>query len=113
MENVSFEKLWQLLAPEGEYCRRRKACERLWLSFSPERQRAVYGVLVAKTVNGDYLSPNPYYAIDDNDKPTFLRGDETGDLVQVRHNGSFKICTRQTMYDYNLQYVAEWKSQTL
>ena len=41
--------------------------------------------------------------------PTFLRGDATGDLVQVRYGDRILICTRQTMIDYNLEHFADWR----
>ena len=42
--------------------------------------------------------------------PDFLRGDETdADIVQVRYNGLFKLCTRETMNLFGLEYVRDWK----
>lgn len=41
--------------------------------------------------------------------PDFLRGDETdADIVQVRYNGLFKLCTRETMNLFGLEYVRDW-----
>lgn len=40
--------------------------------------------------------------------PVFLRGDEGGDIVQVRYNGAYKLCTRATMELFNLEFVREW-----
>ena len=112
MENVSFEKVWQLLTPEGEYCRRRRACERLWNSFSAEKQQSIYRVLQRKTVNGDYLSVNPYYAIDDNNQPVFLNGLEQDRtraegiaMVLVKYHGRFLVCTEETRIAYGLEEV--------
>ena len=112
MEEVSFEALWQLLAPEGEFCRRRKVCLKRWESFSPQRQRMIYSILVTKKANGDYVSPNPYYAIDDNDKPVFLSGMEqdrlraTGiALVMVKYHERYVVCTHETMSAYALEFI--------
>ena len=112
MEEVSFDALWQLLAPEGEFCRRRKVCLKRWESFSPQRQRMIYSILVTKKANGDYVSPNPYYAIDDNDKPVFLSGIEqdrlraTGiALVMVKYHERYVVCTHVTMSAYALEFI--------
>ena len=53
---------------------------------------------------------NPYFFVLDfpEPQPTFLRGDEGGDLVQVRYNGLYKICTRETMELFNLEFVKNW-----
>ena len=114
MENVSFENLWQLLSPVGEYCRRRKACEKRWNTFSPAKQQAIYRILQAKKTKGEYVSPNPYFAIDDNDCPLFLSGMEQErasaagvPLVMVRYQGRFLVCTRETMAMYQLEFVRD------
>ena len=41
-------------------------------------------------------------------QPTFLRGDESGDIVQVRYNGAYKLCTRATMELFGLEWVRDW-----
>ena len=53
---------------------------------------------------------NPYFFVLDfpEPQPTFLRGDEGGDLVQVRYKGLYKICTRETMELFNLEFVKNW-----
>jgi len=114
MEPLSFEKLWQLLAPEGEFCRRRNACEKRWESFSVQRQHAIYRILETKKRNGDYVSPNPYFALDDNDRPVFLSGSEQDrvhaagiPLVMVHYHGRFLVCTRDTMNAYALDYIRD------
>ena len=40
--------------------------------------------------------------------PVFLRGDEGGDLVQVKYNELFKICSRATMDLFKLEFVRDW-----
>ena len=112
MEEVSFEALWQLLSPEGEFCRRRRVCLKRWESFSLQRQRMIYSILVTKKANGDYVSPNPYYAIDDNDKPVFLSGMEQDRLraagialVMVKYHERYVVCTHETMSAYALEFI--------
>ena len=41
-------------------------------------------------------------------QPIFLRGDEGGDIVQVRYNGAYKLCTRATMELFGLEFVRDW-----
>jgi len=64
----SFEDIWALLAPEGEYKRRRGACERLWQSYEPGRQEAIYERIAGKLSRGEFVNENPYFAIEDNAK---------------------------------------------
>lgn len=65
----SFGWIWQLLAPQGELCRRMGACRRLWDSFDLEKQRAIYRTIRDKLAAGEFVSENPYYAIYDNAYP--------------------------------------------
>ncbi|MBQ3673588.1 MAG: hypothetical protein II928_03855 [Paludibacteraceae bacterium] len=55
-------------------------------------------------------NPNPYFFVADfpEPQPVFLRGDETGDIVQVRYNGAYKLCTRETMNLFHLEWVRDW-----
>ncbi len=43
-------------------------------------------------------------------QPDFLRGDEPGDLVQVKYGDRIKICTRATMELFGLEWYADWNS---
>lgn len=42
-------------------------------------------------------------------EPDFLRGDEDCEIVQVRYNGLYKLCTPETMKLFALEYVKIWK----
>ena len=64
----TFEDIWALLAPEGEYKRRRGACERLWQGYDPARQEEIYQRIEGKLAHGEFVSENPYFAIEDNAK---------------------------------------------
>ncbi len=63
-----FDDIWALLAPEGEYKRRRGACERLWSGYEPGRQEAIYARIAGKLARGEFVNENPYFAIEDNAK---------------------------------------------
>ena len=81
-----FEKFWKYFAPSAEYHNRRAATQH------PGDQQ------------------NPYFFVQDfpEPQPDFLRGDEGGDIVQVRYNGAYKLCTRATMELFGLEWVRNW-----
>ena len=105
-----FEDIWRLLNPQGEYVRRLNACNKFWSGLALSRRKHIYETIAALKAQGKYVNPNPLFAIKDNDhaQPEFLRGDEGGDLVQVRYEGKYRICTRETMKDFNLEFVKNW-----
>ena len=53
---------------------------------------------------------NPYFFVQDfpEPQPQFLHGDEGGDIVQVKYNGAYKLCTRATMELFGLEWVRDW-----
>jgi len=108
--DYSFDDIWRLLNPQGEFVRRVNACGKLWNELARHRRKHIYETIVSLKAQGKYVNPNPLFAIKDNDnaEPEFLKGNEKGDLVQVRYNGAYKICTRQTMVDFNLEFVKNW-----
>jgi len=78
----SFQGIWTLLKPEGEYKRRYRACDRLWTSYAPEMRQRIYDALLAAQQRGDPISPNPYFAIED----TALRLQRQPRLRQLSFN---------------------------
>ena len=86
---------------------RQLATFRLWLQRNPATRR---DILARVLKEGAPKWKNPYFYVQDfpESEPPFLRGDEPGDLVQVRYNGLYKICTRDTMQKYGLEYVRDW-----
>jgi len=68
MESIPFDTLWALLAPFGEFKRRRQACMALWDSFSPERQQDIFARIQGKLQRGEFVHDNPYFAIEDNSR---------------------------------------------
>ena len=61
----SIISIWALLEPQGEYKRRRRACERLWNSYAPEMQQRIYNRIAEALQRGERVNPNPYFAIED------------------------------------------------
>ena len=66
--------------------------------------------LLAAVKSGAHFKPRLDWLISDYPEPTpiFLRGDEGGDIVQVRYNGAYKLCTRATMELFGLEWVRDW-----
>ena len=62
----TIEDIWALLNPQGEYKRRRGACERLWHGYDVARQEAIYTQIKRKLEHGEFVHENPYFAIEDN-----------------------------------------------
>ena len=101
-----FNDLWTSMhVDETLWPHRYAATFGLWRIRSPAAQKA----MAAQTEEG-IGKRNPYFWVQDfpEPQPQFLRGDETGDLVQVRYNGLYKICTRETMNMFNLEFVKNW-----
>ena len=105
-----FETYWTLIQAGGEFEDRKDAAREEW-SRHPEKHAAIIKWL---NKHGPYVGRNPFFFIQDfkvrhsQGEPTFLRGDEEGDLVQVRYNGAYKICTRQTAEEFNLEIIKNW-----
>ena len=62
----TIDDIWQLLNPQGEYKRRRGACERLWQGYGQARQDEIYSIIEGKLQRGEFVNENPYFAIEDN-----------------------------------------------
>ena len=54
-----------MLAPQGEYKRRKQACMRLWDNYDPDKQREIIEGIAAKQRRGEAIKLNPYFAIED------------------------------------------------
>ena len=61
----TIEDIWLLLNPQGEFKRRRGACERLWQGYSPELQQRIYDDISEAMAKGTFVNQNPYFAIED------------------------------------------------
>lgn len=78
-----------------------------WNNCSPQKQRALINAVSA----GEFYKPRLDWLINDfsEPEPTFMRGDEPGELVQVLYHGLYKICTRETAEAFGLQIIKIWK----
>ena len=112
-ENLDFMDFWFLFSAPKEMLNRESACRRLWESqtFSRAKKQAIMKELTEHQMNGTLTEErNPFFYLNNHDEPqpVFLRGDETGDIVQVRYNGAYKLCTRATMELFGLEWVRDW-----
>ena len=105
-----FEKFWNYFKPSAEYHNRRAATQMIFEARSDAAQKAI--VEAAQEGGGGHPGDkqNPYFFVQDfpEPQPVFLRGDEGGDIVQVRYNGAYKLCTRATMELFGLEWVRNW-----
>ena len=105
---TDFEKFWLWFSPSPEFQNRKAATQMI---FEARSQVARDSILEAArdgiNCNEDR---NPYFFVQDfpEPQPHWLRGDEGGDIVQVKYNGQFKLCTRATMELFGLQWVRDW-----
>ena len=107
---TDFDLFWKYFSPSAEYQNRRAATQMLFEARSEVAQKAI---IEAAQEGGGYHpgdNPNPYFFVQDfpEPQPRFLRGDEGGDIVQVKYNGAFKLCTRATMELFGLEWVRDW-----
>ncbi len=108
-----FEKFWKFfsVAMPTEFNNRYGATKIAFEQRSEVAQRAIVEAAQEGAPGHPGDDPNPYFFVVDfpEPQPSFLRGDEPGDLVQVKYRGAFKICTRATMKLFGLEYVRDWK----
>ena len=107
IQRAQFNDLWSAMkVDETLWPRRYAATFSLWRTRSRAAQ-----VAMLKKAAGGIGRKDPYFYVQDfpEPQPEWKTGGETGeDLVQVRYNGLFKICTRETMNLFNLEFVKNW-----
>ena len=97
---------------------RGEACEQRWAKLSELQRRAIIADLKrCRDMHEKPFKENPYFYLCDfpEPQPTFLSGQEQDrlreqgiPLVQVKYNGKFLICTRDTMTLFGLEFVRDW-----
>lgn len=107
---TDFEKFWKYFAPSAEYQNRRAATQMLFEARSEVARKAIIEAAQEGAPGHPGDQQNPYFFVQDfpEPQPVFLRGDEPGDIVQVRYNGAYKLCTRATMERFGLEWVRDW-----
>ena len=101
---MEFNRFWNKAPIAPEYRNRYYATRDLWDTRTPAAQNAMYEDAA------QLAGKNPYFFVQDypEPQPVFLRGDESGDIVQVRYNGAYKLCHRATMELFGLEWVRDW-----
>jgi hypothetical protein len=111
---IDFNDIWQLLLENGASHRKEEGTRRYWDTLSDEEQHCAFNNISRKLAERAFVHYDPIRAIKENIRqakelqPEFLKGDEGGDLVQVRYQGFYKICTRATMELFGLEWVRDW-----
>ena len=105
-----FNAFWIFFNPRPEFANRKKATWEIWKTKTPVARKAILEAAQEGAPGHPGDNPNPYFFVQDfpEPQPVFLRGDESGDIVQVRYNGAYKLCTRATMELFGLEWVRDW-----
>jgi len=114
--DLSFEKFWNAYKVNlAMWPNRKEATRREWNKRSDLAKKALIDAALKN--ESDYGTKNPVFFVADfpEPQPHFLSGQEQDrlreqgiPLVQVKHNGKFLICTRDTMTLFNLEFVRNW-----
>ena len=109
-QDCLFEKFWKFFNPAPEFHNRRAATQMIFEARSHAAQRAMVEAAQEGAPGHPGDNQNPYFFVQDfpDPKPVFLRGDEGGDIVQVKYNGTYKLCTRATMELFGLEWNRDW-----
>ena len=111
-QDCLFEMFWRYfsMVMPAEFQNRKSATK---VAFEQRSEVARHAIVEAAQEGapghpGD--NANPYFFVVDfpEPQPEFLRGDEEGDIVQVKYNGMFKLCTRETMNRFHLEWSRDW-----
>jgi hypothetical protein len=112
---MDFKDIWLLLLQNGASPKKEEGTRRYWLTLSDDKQQAAFNNISRKLAAQDFVHYDPIRAIKENSwqskdpQPEWKTGGETDeDLVQVRYNGLYKICTRATMELFGLEFVKDW-----
>ena len=111
-QDCMFERFWNFFskAMPTEFQNRKGATKIAFEKRSEVAQRAIVEAAKEGAPGHPGDNPNPYFFVVDfpEPQPTFLRGDESGDIVQVRYNGAYKLCYRSTMEQFGLEWERDW-----
>jgi hypothetical protein len=113
-EKLDFMDFWFLFSAPEEMLNRENACRRLWegQNFSRAKKLAIMKELNDHQMDGTLTEErNPFFYLNNFPEPQPVwktGGEKDEDLVQVLYNGTYKICTRDTMELFGLQWVRDW-----
>ena len=109
-QDCLFEKSWKFFNPAPEFHNRYGATKIAFEQRSEVAQRAIVEAAQEGAPGHPGDEQNPYFFVVDfpDPQPVFLRGDEGGDIVQVKYNGTYKLCHRATMELFGLEWNRDW-----
>ena len=109
-QDCLFEKFWKFFNPAPEFHNRYGATKIAFEQRSEVAQRAIVEAAQEGAPGHPGDDQNPYFFVVDfpDPQPVFLRGDEGGDIVQVKYNGTYKLCHRATMELFGLEWIRDW-----
>ena len=109
-QDCLFEKFWKFFNPAPEFHNRYGATKIAFEQRSEVAQRAIVEAAQEGAPGHPGDEQNPYFFVVDfpEPQPVFLRGDEGGDIVQVKYNGTYKLCHRATMELFGLEWNRDW-----
>lgn len=109
-QDCLFEKFWKFFNPAPEFHNRYGATKIAFEQRSEVAQQAIVEAAQEGAPGHPGDNQNPYFFVQDfpEPQPVFLRGDEGGDIVQVRYNGTYKLCHRATMELFGLEWIRDW-----
>ena len=111
-QDCLFEKFWKFFSKDmpPEFHNRKGATKIAFEQRSEVAQKAMVEAAQEGAPGHPGDNANPYFFVVDfpEPQPVFLRGDEPCDIVQVRYNGAYKLCTRATMELFGLEFVRDW-----
>ena len=121
MENDYWPSIWQALYDNGASAKKEEGTHRYWLTLSPAQQEHAFTTITKRLQAGKFVWFDPIRAIKEAlrtlkpSTPEFLSGRQQEQnwrngipMVQVKYNGSFRICTRATMEQFHLDYQQDW-----
>ena len=111
-QDCLFEKFWKYFSKSmpAEF-HNRKGATKIAFEQRPEvTQRAMIEAAQEGAPGHPGDNSNPYFFVVDfpDPQPVFLRGDEGGDIVQVKYKGAYKLCSRATMELFGLEWNMDW-----
>ena len=114
--DLSFEKFWNAYKVNlAMWPNRKEATRREWNKRSDLAKKALIDAALKN--ESDYGTKNPVFFVQDfpEPQPHFLSGQEQDEckksripLVQVKYDGKFLICTKETMNSFGLEFVRDW-----
>ena len=111
-QDCAFGMFWKYFskAMPPEFHNRQAAAQMIFEARSEVAQKAMIEAAQEGAPGHPGDQQNPYFYVQDfpEPQPLWLRGDEGGDIVQVRYNGAYKLCSRATMELFGLEWVRDW-----